>query len=98
MGAQDVYDTISEAAAVGPRLVGRGLRRILITTSKFHTRRAGHIWKRMFTPDLSIRMIAAQDDPYDPNRWWRDGRQIRWVMAEYGAWIYYGWKRLQSVV
>ncbi len=98
IGAEDAYDTISEAAAVGRRLVERDLRRILITTSKFHTRRAGHIWKLMFTPDLSIRMIAAEDDHFDPNRWWRDGRQIRWVMAEYGAWIYYGWKRMQSLV
>lgn len=95
--AEDVYDTITEAAAIGPRLVEGGLRRILITTSKFHTRRAGHIWNRMFASDLSIRMIAAQDDPFDPSLWWRDGRQIRWVLAEYGAWIYYGWKRVRSV-
>ena len=95
IGAEDVYDTITEAAAVGPHLVGRGLRRILITTSKFHTRRAAHIWKHMYAPDLSIRMIAAGDDPYDPESWWRDGRQIRWVLAEYGAWVYYAWQRLQ---
>jgi uncharacterized SAM-binding protein YcdF (DUF218 family) len=97
IGAEDVYDTITEAAAVGPRLVERGLRRILITTSKYHTRRAAHIWKRMFAPDLSIRMIAAKDDPFDPDRWWRDGRQIKWVLAEYGAWVYYGWQRLRTV-
>lgn len=97
IGAEDVYDTISEAAAVGPHLIESGLRSILITTSKFHTRRAGHIWKRMFVSDLSIRMVAAEDDPFDPRIWWRDGRQIRWVLAEYGAWFYYGWKRMRSV-
>ncbi len=95
--AEEVYDTITEAAAVGPRLLERGLRRVLITTRKFHTRRAGQIWKRMYGADLSIRMIAAQDDPFDPHSWWRDGRQIRWVLAEYGAWVYYGLKRMRSV-
>jgi len=36
-------------------------------------------------------------DPYDPGSWWRNGRQIRWVMAEYGAWIYYWWKTLGTL-
>jgi uncharacterized SAM-binding protein YcdF (DUF218 family) len=31
-------------------------------------------------------------DPYNPKGWWKEGRQIRWVLAEYGAWIYYWWK------
>ncbi len=97
IGAEDVYDSITEAAAVGPHLIERGLRSVMITTSKFHTRRAGHIWKQKFGGSLTIRMIAADEDPFDPRLWWRDGRQIRWVLAEYGAWFYYGWKRIRSV-
>ena len=96
IGAEEVYDTITEAAAVGPRLIQRGVKTVMVTTSKFHTRRAGHIWKQMFDGRLSIRTIAADADPFDPSNWWRDGRQIRWVLAEYGAWLFYTWKRISA--
>ena len=46
---------------------------------------------------LSIYMVAAASDPYDPDNWWKDGRQIRWLLAEYGAWIFYWWKELTGI-
>ena len=91
VSAEDVFDTISEAEAVGKELLERGMKKILLTTSKSHTRRARHIWNRLFKDKLSISVVSAKTDPYDPEGWWRDGRQIRWVLAEYGAWVYYGW-------
>ena len=92
ISAEDVYDTVSEAEWVGREVLARGMHSVLITTSKYHTKRARFIWKKMYDGELSIRIVAAKTDPYDPESWWRDGRQIRWVMAEYGAWIYYWWK------
>jgi hypothetical protein len=47
----------------------------------------------MYKDRLTIYASPAASDPYDPEKWWKDGRQIRWVMAEYGAWLYYWWKR-----
>jgi len=93
ISAEDAYDTVSEAEAVGRELVREGLRRVIITTSKSHTRRAGYIWTTMFGDRLSICTVSAKTDPYDPKGWWKQGRQIRWVLAEYGAWVYYWWKR-----
>jgi uncharacterized SAM-binding protein YcdF (DUF218 family) len=90
--APDAFDTISEAGAVGAELTRRGMRRILLTTSKYHSRRAAYIWNRMYRDQLSIRTVAAASDPFDPSGWWRDGRQIRWMLAEYGAWVYYWWQ------
>ena len=94
ISAEDAYDTVSEAEAVGRELVREGFRRVIITTSKSHTRRAGYIWTTMFGDRLSICTVAAKTDPYDPKGWWKQGRQIRWVLAEYGAWVYYWWKRI----
>ncbi len=48
ISAEDAYDTISEAEAVGNELVSKGLKRIIITTSQYHSRRAGFIWKKIF--------------------------------------------------
>ena len=97
ISAEDVYDTVSEAKVVGREVLGQGLHSVLITTSKYNTKRARYIWKKMYDGKLSIRTVAAKTDPYDPSGWWRDGRQIRWVMAEYGAWIYYWWKNLGTL-
>jgi uncharacterized SAM-binding protein YcdF (DUF218 family) len=94
ISAEDVYDTVSEAEAVGKEVLSQGVRSVLITTSRYHTKRARFIWKKMYDGELIIRTVAARTDPYDPGGWWRDGRQIRWVMAEYGAWLFYWWKNI----
>lgn len=94
---EDAYDTVSEAAALGQELLKRRWKTIIITTSKYHTRRAKFIWQQMYTDRLVIYMVAAQNDPYDPDSWWKDGRQIRWLLAEYGAWVFYWWKEIAGI-
>jgi uncharacterized SAM-binding protein YcdF (DUF218 family) len=89
ISAEDAYDTVSEAKAVGEVLIRKGLRNVIIASSKSHTRRARYIWKSLFKDRLSIRIAAAQSDPYSPEGWWKEGRQIRWVLSEYGAWMYF---------
>lgn len=89
IAAPDAYDTISEAAITGAVLKEHGLTRLIITTSKFHTRRAGFIWQKAFAGVFDIQIAAAAADPFHPDSWWRDGRQIRQVLSEYGAWFYY---------
>lgn len=93
ISAEDAYDTISEAEIVGETLLNNGMANVIITTSKFHSRRARHIWNKMYRGKLSIYVAPAQKDPFNPEAWWKNGRQIRWVLSEYGAWIYYYWMK-----
>jgi uncharacterized SAM-binding protein YcdF (DUF218 family) len=97
ISVEDAYDTVSEAEAVGRELIKNKWSTIIITTSKYHTRRAKFIWQKMYEEHLRITIVAAQKDPYDPDNWWKDGRQIRWLLAEYGAWIFYWWKDLTGI-
>jgi len=92
VNAEDAYDTVSEAKIVGRQLMERGLKRLIITTSKSHTCRANHIWSSTFKGEMTICTVSAKTDPFSVNGWWKQGRQIRWVLAEYGAWVYYWWK------
>jgi len=94
---EDAYDTVSEADAVGRELIKRKWTAVIITTSKYHTRRAKFIWQKMYKNRITIFMVSAKTDPYDPDNWWKDGRQIRWVLAEYGAWLYYWWKEITEL-
>lgn len=94
ISAEDAYDTISEARIVGEILINNGMSDVIITTSKFHSRRARHIWRSLYRNRLRIHVAPAGNDPFDPGAWWKDGRQIRWVLSEYGAWLYYYWMRI----
>ncbi len=94
---EDAYDTVSEADAVGRELIKKKWTTVIITTSKYHTRRAKFIWQKMFGKQLTIYMVSAKTDPYDPHSWWKDGRQIRWLLAEYGAWIFYWWREITGI-
>lgn len=89
INAENVYDTISEAKEVGKNLIKAGISSIIVTTSKSHTRRAGHIWKKLFSNQFKISIAAARDDPFSPQGWWHSGRWIKTVLSEYGAWLYY---------
>lgn len=89
ISGEDVYDTVSEAKLVGRELLKQKTTRILITTSKTHTRRALFIWKQVYKGKLKITMVSAKTDPFDEKGWWKYGRQIRWVLSEYGGWIFY---------
>ncbi len=43
ISAENAYDTVSEAKAAGKALIEAGVSSIILTTSKYHTRRAHHI-------------------------------------------------------
>ena len=96
ISVEDAYDTVTEASAVGKKIIRHGYGSIIITTSKYHSRRAHYIWTKMYKDKFAIYTVAAKADPFDPEAWWKEGRQIRWVMAEYGAWVYYWWKKFQE--
>lgn len=68
--------TVAEAQAVLPLIRQMGLKRIIIVTSNFHTRRAGRIFRRL-APDLTILVVAAPDENFTANGWWhnREGQK-----------------------
>ena len=96
ISAEDAYDTVTEAAIVGRELLKQGISSVIVTTSKFHSRRAHYIWTKTFSDQLQVHTIAARLDPFDPANWWRDNRQARWVLAEYGGWFHYYLRSFQE--
>jgi uncharacterized SAM-binding protein YcdF (DUF218 family) len=93
ISAEDVFDSVSEAQVIKPFLTKQNVSKLIITTSKFHTRRSRYVWQKVMGKNYSISTSAAAEDPFDPNNWWNDGRQIKQVMGEYGSMAYYLWKQ-----
>jgi uncharacterized SAM-binding protein YcdF (DUF218 family) len=69
--------TRAEAAFVAAELARLGVRRCLLVTSDYHTRRAGRYF-RAAVPNVEFRVIAAPDEFFRPRAWWksRDGQKI----------------------
>lgn len=93
VSAEDVFDSVSEAQVIKPFLVKQNVSNLIITTSKFHTRRSGYVWRKVMGKNYSITTSAAAEDPFDPDNWWNNGRQVKQVMGEYGGMAYYLWKQ-----
>jgi uncharacterized SAM-binding protein YcdF (DUF218 family) len=73
----DSKSTREEAALVTAELRRRGVHRILLVTSLFHTRRAYYLFHRA-APDMEIHIVAAPDPDFTPATWWksREGQKI----------------------
>jgi uncharacterized SAM-binding protein YcdF (DUF218 family) len=75
------YSTLEEARNVLPELRRRGVRKLLIVTSDYHTRRAGAIF-RALAPDLAISVVAARDEFFTPEGWWKSRQGQKAVYFE----------------
>jgi uncharacterized SAM-binding protein YcdF (DUF218 family) len=63
-------NTTQELRVAGEELRRLGARRLIVVTSKAHSRRVRATWHVLF-PDLDARIRVASDDPYDGRYWWR---------------------------
>jgi uncharacterized SAM-binding protein YcdF (DUF218 family) len=68
--------TREEARLVLDELHRMGVHEFLVVTSNYHTRRAGAIY-RSLARDVRFRVVAAPDEYFHPEDWWksREGRK-----------------------
>ncbi len=63
--------TVEEAQVVVKKLREMGVKRALLLTSIYHTRRAGNIFRRA-APDLDFIVVSAPDEFFKPDSWWHN--------------------------
>lgn len=85
-----VDNTAQEARAVRELAAANGWQRLIIVTSKYHSRRTAFAFRREFegTP-VQIRIRTSRYDRATPERWWRDRADFRYVTMEYQKLIAY---------
>lgn len=74
--------TQEEAARIVPELRRRSVRRALVVTSDYHTRRSARIY-RAAAPDLDVRLVAAPDAVFRADSWWRHREGRKLVLLEW---------------
>jgi len=70
------YNTLDEATACCAALERAGVKRLLLVTSSYHTRRATGIYRKA-CPKLAFVTVASEDLRFQLGRWWqrREGRK-----------------------
>jgi len=71
------FSTRDEAQKVKPSLERLGIRRLLVVTSDFHTRRAGIILRRVLGPGIEVTIVGVPDPYWTSSAWWtnREGQK-----------------------
>lgn len=86
-----VDNTAKEVRAVVDFLAGDDKTRLILVTSKYHTRRVKLVWQKLapHTPPPIVR--SSSRDPFQPDRWWRSTKDAESVSHEYfgllNAWM-----------
>ena len=73
--------TRDEARIILPELRRRGVARLLVVTSDYHTRRAGATF-RAAGSGLSILVVATPDEFFAADRWWKSREGAKRVAGE----------------
>jgi len=88
-----VTSTFDEAAQLRSYLQATKLRRVLLVTSAFHTRRARWvIEKELAGVPLELEVCAVPYDGFDATNWWRSENGLITFNNEYIKLFYYYWK------
>lgn len=77
-----VVATRDETHAIADFLKTQHVRKILLVTSNFHTRRAAFLMHQA-APDLQIRAVAAPDKYFTPDAWWKSRGGQRTFLLEW---------------
>jgi uncharacterized SAM-binding protein YcdF (DUF218 family) len=66
-----IYNTEDEVRAIAKTARDTGVHRVIIVTSKAHTRRVHTIWHKLVGDDPALIVRYAREDGYDGAHWWR---------------------------
>jgi len=66
------------------------VKKIIVVTSLFHTRRAGDVYKKRFAKEgITVLMRGAHASEYDENLWWQNEYGLISLNNEYMKTLYY---------
>jgi uncharacterized SAM-binding protein YcdF (DUF218 family) len=59
-----------------------GLRRVILVTSPYHTRRVRIIWRSRYGHAITALVYPTSYERWDPTHWWRSRRYLEWTVHE----------------
>ena len=78
----DADSSRQEATVILAEIARRNVRRFMVVTSNYHTRRTGFLF-RFLAPGAELRVLAAPDPHFSPQTWWRTRRGRKLFVLEW---------------
>jgi uncharacterized SAM-binding protein YcdF (DUF218 family) len=76
-------NTADEVRTIARELKARGGSRVIVITSKYHTRRVRVLWRSLAGSGTEAIVRYTPDDPFDASRWWRNTNDATRVSHEW---------------
>jgi uncharacterized SAM-binding protein YcdF (DUF218 family) len=77
-----VWNTVDETRLVARELRANGADRVILVTSKTHSRRVRATWADIIGASPRAVVRYASEEPYNPEQWWRNTRDALDVSRE----------------
>jgi len=88
--------TESEARTIARWACAHRLQRVVVVTSRAHSRRARLILRQALGPGIALAMHPSRYDAFASARWWRVRRDAKIVLSEYeklaNYWLTESWR------
>jgi len=88
--------TESEARTIARWACAHRLRRLIVVTSRAHSRRARLILRQALGPGIALAMRPSRYDTFAPARWWHVRRDAKLILSEYeklaNYWLAESWR------
>lgn len=85
-----IFNTEDEVRLISQLARQEGIHRVIIVTSKAHTRRVHYLWRKLVGADPALIVRYPRDDPFDAAHWWRQTHDaldvVREVLGLANAW------------
>ena len=83
------HSTESEAATIARWACRTRIRRLIVVTSRAHTRRSRLIFSRMLGDRMELTVRPSRFDSFSTRRWWRVRRDAKTVLYEWERLLHY---------
>jgi len=77
------FSTRDEARYFHEEIRKRTIRKVIVVTSNYHTRRAGRNFRRALGKEIEVVMVAAPHRVFRPGTWWRDREASKVFLQEW---------------
>jgi uncharacterized SAM-binding protein YcdF (DUF218 family) len=77
-----IVNTADEIRAIGSQLKNRNGGKVILVTSKVHTRRTGALWNRLCASSGEAIVRGDSQDEFEPAHWWRNTTDALDVVRE----------------
>ncbi len=77
------HSTVDEAIALAPELRRRRVKRVILVTNAYHSRRADIVIRLFCGGGIQFISVPAPDSFYSPERWWDDPGSRKLFVSEW---------------